>query len=163
MASITKAEALRALLEAVRADLEAAQAAQKQAHEAATHEEARPENDKDTRGLEQSYLARGLAQRVDELVETLGRLRALSAAPLAEGAAIDAPALVTVEDEDGELALYLLVPAAGGTRVEVGGVRVLVVTPQSPVGQALAGRSVDDDVVIKTPKARREVVIVAVE
>src|SRR5579859_3643023 len=32
----------------------------------ATHEQAKPENDKDTRALEQSYLARGQAARVEE-------------------------------------------------------------------------------------------------
>ena len=42
------------------------------ATEGATHSEARPENDKDTRGLELSYLARGQAQRVAELQIVLG-------------------------------------------------------------------------------------------
>jgi len=41
--------------------------AQRTVVEGATHEENKPENDKDTRALEQSYLARGQAQRVVEL------------------------------------------------------------------------------------------------
>ena len=51
------------LLAQLEAALATARAAHKAAVEGATHAEARPENDKDTRGLEQSYLARGVAQR----------------------------------------------------------------------------------------------------
>ena len=41
----------------------------------ATHEEAKPENDKDTRALEQSYLARGQAMRAEQLAEQKEVLR----------------------------------------------------------------------------------------
>ncbi|HEX2686728.1 MAG TPA: hypothetical protein VHN14_08920, partial [Kofleriaceae bacterium] len=44
------------------AALDLAQRAHAAALEGATHAEARAENPKDTRGLEQSYLARGQAQ-----------------------------------------------------------------------------------------------------
>ena len=43
------------------ADLATLEKAQHATQAAATHEEAKPENDKDTRALEQSYLARGQA------------------------------------------------------------------------------------------------------
>ena len=55
-----KAELLGKLEETLRT-LEAAHA---DTREAATHAEAKPENDKDTRALEQSYLARGQAMRI---------------------------------------------------------------------------------------------------
>jgi hypothetical protein len=54
-----KAE-LVTILEGTLAGLERAHA---DARAGATHEEAKPENDKDTRALEQSYLARGQAIR----------------------------------------------------------------------------------------------------
>jgi hypothetical protein len=59
------------------ADLEARERAYRLAREAATHEEAKPENDKDTRALEQSYLARGEAARVEELRASLAEVRAM--------------------------------------------------------------------------------------
>jgi hypothetical protein len=59
------------LIERIAAALEAARAAHRAATEGATHEQARPENSKDTRGLEQSYVARGQAARVAELEASL--------------------------------------------------------------------------------------------
>ena len=68
-AVVDKVEILKLLRERVSADLATMSAAQRAVVDGATHEENRPENDKDTRALEQSYLARGQAQRVVELQE----------------------------------------------------------------------------------------------
>ena len=57
----------RDLVRLLAADLETLERAQQAAIEGATHEEAKPENDKDTRALEASYLARGQAMRLEEL------------------------------------------------------------------------------------------------
>ena len=65
--SSRRKQALRdELLAALAASLATARDAHAAAVEGATHGEARAENDKDTRGLEQSYLARGQAQRVEQ-------------------------------------------------------------------------------------------------
>ena len=77
-----KTEILRLLRESVSADLTTMSAAQRAVVDGATHEENRPENDKDTRALEQSYLARGQAQRVVELQHALERNRAESDAAM---------------------------------------------------------------------------------
>src|ERR1700761_8976870 len=71
-----KPEILKLLSEQVSADLAVMSAAQRTVVDGATHEENRPENDKDTRALEQSYLARGQAQRVVELQDALNKLKA---------------------------------------------------------------------------------------
>jgi hypothetical protein len=55
------------LLGLVSRDLDTLVSALRTTRAGATHEEAKPENDKDTRALEQSYLARGQAARVEEL------------------------------------------------------------------------------------------------
>src|SRR3984957_21184854 len=55
------------LLALLTADLETLERAHRATREGATHEEAKPENDKDTRALAQSYLARGEALRIEEL------------------------------------------------------------------------------------------------
>jgi hypothetical protein len=61
-------EALRIdLLEGIRKDLATLTRTQKDASEGATHSENRAEHAKDTRATEQGYLARGLAERVEEL------------------------------------------------------------------------------------------------
>ena len=152
-----RAELKRALVAAAEAALASARAAHAAAVEGATHSESRAENDKDTRGLEQSYLARGHAARVEELEAALVTLAAL---PLGSPAAtIGLGAVVTVDD-DGARARYYLASWGGG--VTVGG-DVAVVTPQAPIGRALLGRGRGDVVEIRRPGGVREVEIVAID
>lgn len=162
MTQLDKAAVLAALCAVVEADLRAATASQRATHEGATHEESRPENDKDTRALEASYLARGLATRVADLTATLQALKSLSARALDGGAPVSSGALVVLEDDDGRRQTYLVAPLGGGVKARVGGVEVRVVTPQAPLGEALLGKRAGDDVELKTPQGLREMVIVDV-
>lgn len=134
-----KAE-LIALLEATLAGLERAHA---DAREGATHEEAKPENDKDTRALEQSYLARGQAMRIETLKAGLTSLSAMALTPTDS---VKPGALVEAEDEDGETLVYFVAPEGGGTKLKGG---ALVVTPLSPVGAALLGKRAGDEVELR--------------
>ena len=132
-----------ALVERLRAEADKARASARLTREGATHEESRAENDKDTRGLEASYLARGQAKRVEELEEALVRTRTLplddfSARPIGPGALV----LAVVDDDE---RCFFLAPAGGGEKLEVGGATVHVLTAASPVGRALAGKRVDDE------------------
>jgi len=156
-----KATLLAELIDAVAADLDAATLSQKTAHEGATHEESRAENDKDTRGLETSYLARGLAKRVTELQAALNRLKHFEARPFDDDDKVALGALVTLEDDDGSHAHYFVLPAEGGRKLGDDGAPVRVVTPDSPLGKALIGKSLDDDVIVRTPKGTRECVVQA--
>lgn len=124
----------------------------------ATHEEARPENDKDTRALEQTYLARGQAMRVEEVIEQAQVLRYLSLPAFQEGDAIAAGALIELESDDAARCVFLL-PHGGGIEVELDGVTVRVVTPTSPLGKAILGRTVGDDITLRTRGVLREYVI----
>src|SRR4029079_11978947 len=64
------------------------------AREAATHEESKPENDKDTRALEASYLAGAQAARARELKAVLNALSFLPLRAFGAGDPIDLSALV---------------------------------------------------------------------
>lgn len=136
---VTKASIRAELHAALLRTLETARAAHTAAVEAATSDEAKPENDKDTRGLEQSYLARGQAQRVAELEAAASDVAAMKLRAFGVGDAIAMSALVVIE-EDGKQQHYFVAPGGGGT--SVGGVQV--VTPASPIGQALLGKRVAD-------------------
>jgi transcription elongation GreA/GreB family factor len=153
----TSKKALRAelvkKLEATLAVLEEAHAA---ATEGATHEEAKPENDKDTRALEQSYLARGQAQRVASLRAGLAAVGVMSVAAT-DVARVGA--LVEVEDDDGEVARYLLAPDGGGTKLSGG---VQVVTPVSPLGSALVDKRAGDEVDVSLGGRRRQLTVLSV-
>jgi transcription elongation GreA/GreB family factor len=143
----------KALLEALRArvlaDFEAAIASQRDAQEGATHEEARPENDKDTRAIEASYMARGLAKRVADLGEAASLLANLVVVKFGDDDRVAMSALVTVESEDGASTRYFVAPAGGGIKLSIDGVDVAVITPSAPLGQALIGRRTDDEVTLR--------------
>lgn len=137
---------------------EAAQATR----EGATHEEARPENDKDTRAIEASYLAGAQAERVRDLRGVVAAFESLVLRSFVGGEPIAAGALVTVEC-DGTRALYFVAPQGGGVRTRVGTTEVLVITPRSPVGKALLGRVEGDVVEVETQRTLRDYEIVSVE
>lgn len=160
--AVDKNAVLAALRDAVEADLRAVTESQRHTEEAATHEESRPENDKDTRALESSYLARGLAERVAALRAEVSQLATLALRSFGEGAAVALTALVVTVDDDGVRERYFLAPCGGGRRVSVDGVDVQVVTPGSPVGAALLGKRVDDVVELRAGRRTRELEVVAI-
>src|SRR6478736_4959230 len=153
-AAIDKREILRLLRESVSADLRVVV-------DCATHEENRPENDKDMRALEQSYLARGQAQRVVELQDALNLLKALELRAFTTESRIALGALVTLDDGK-DLEHYFIAPAGGGVRVTVDTAEVRVVTPQSPIARALLGKQEGDDFELRTPQGVRECSIASV-
>jgi transcription elongation GreA/GreB family factor len=122
------------------------------AREAATHEEAKPENDKDTRALEASYLAGGQAARVRQIEIDL---KAMQAMPLLDlsGKRIQASAMITLEDEEETRTTYFLASAGGGASIAVGTLSVQVITPQSPRGQALLGRTEGETIEVRRSRA----------
>ncbi|MEO6773633.1 MAG: GreA/GreB family elongation factor [Kofleriaceae bacterium] len=157
MKTAPKAELKAALLRHLEAALAAARVAHASAIEGSTHEEARAENDKDTRGLEQSYLARGQAQRVAELEAAIGDVTALALRTFAAASAIAMSALVTI-DEDGITRQFFVAPAGGGSMLGA----VQVITPSSPLGRALLGKRAGDEVELQLPGASRALAITSV-
>lgn len=132
------------LIERMAEELAQAEASHRATLEGATHEQAKPENDKDTRALEQQYLARGQAERVETMKEHLAEVRLMPTAPLGPDQKIVLGALVELaeEDEDHAGRLLFLAPQGGGTTLAKG--KVQVVTPAAPLGRALMGKVVDD-------------------
>jgi transcription elongation GreA/GreB family factor len=155
---MTDKAALRAeLLETLKGALETARAAHAAAVAGAIDDEARPENDKDTRGLEQSYLARGQAQRVAELEAAVNEVAALALRAFGERDRVALGALVTVEEE-GRAHRFFVAPHGGGTVLADG---TQVVTPVSPLGRALLGRRIEDEVEVRLPGKLRSFAIAA--
>lgn len=126
------------LLRRLQGELDQLEKAHRSAIEAATHDEAKPENSKDTRALEQSYLARGQALRVEDLRRAVLDVAAM---PVRPHEAVGIGALVTA-DEDGEARVLYVAAHGGGSALDGG--RVQVVTPTSPLGRALVGRVAGD-------------------
>ncbi len=134
----------------------------KDAADAATHEENKPENEKDMRATEASYVARGQAERVRELERGLTALSTMMVKTFADGAMIEASAVVEVRHR-GNVVRYLLVPAAGGRRACVEDVEVQTLTTTSPLGEALLGLTAGDEAEVPAPQGMKLYEILRVE
>jgi transcription elongation GreA/GreB family factor len=153
---------LAALVAQVEGEIATMRKAAYDAAEAATHAEAKPENDKDTRALEASYLAAGQAERVRELESALKLLVSLELRDIGPATPICASAVITLEDDDGASSLFFMSPHGGGLRLDLEGKSVQVVTPQSPLGKALLGRLHGDVIELRGKSGLREMTIVDV-
>jgi len=144
------AEALR---DRVTQELRTVRESQQAAQDGAIHEETRQEDPKDTRAIEAQYVARGLAERVEELQKTVAVLTHMRLDAFGADDPIDLTALVGLKNGDGEK-VYFLVPVAGGETLVLQGRTVQTLTPKSPLGLALSGKAVDDDVELDLPGRR---------
>jgi transcription elongation GreA/GreB family factor len=154
---VNKAELKAELIAKVEAEVAALVASHEATLAGATHEEAKPENDKDTRAVEQQYLARGQAARVADAEAGLLSVRAME---LRGGPRAAVGTVLTIEDEDGERGV-LIAPYGGGMKLAAG--KVQVVTPQAPLGRALLGKIEGDEVEVKLGPKARNIVIVGVQ
>ncbi|MGO8998717.1 MAG: GreA/GreB family elongation factor [Polyangiaceae bacterium] len=160
MPTPTKEKLRDELTRLLAADLATRERAHRAAREGATHEEAKPENDKDTRALEQSYLARGEALRIEELKQGLAEVHAMPLRPLREGEPASLGALITAEEDGAALVLWIA-PHGGGSRLADGTVQI--VTPRSPLGRALLGKRAGDECEVRLAGRSRVITIVRAE
>ena len=132
-----------------------------EAAEAASHEENKPENDKDMRSTEASYLAKGQADRVQSLERALKMLTSMPIRNFDSGESIQASALVDVKGPQG-LRTYFVVPAPGGERIDRQGKELHTLATTSPLGQALLGLSAGDEAEVTTPQGQHVHEVIAV-
>ena len=116
------------------------------AYNTATHEENVAENKYDTLGLEASYLAQGQAQRVEECKADLAAFKALEPIEFSDPLPITIGALIVLMDDQGVEQYLFLGPAAGGLKFIYSDIEVTVITPSAPLGQALLGHFVNDEI-----------------
>ncbi|QDK38021.1 GreA/GreB family elongation factor [Bdellovibrio sp. NC01] len=116
--------------------------------EAATHEESKPENEYDTRGLEASYLAGAQSKRIVETEELLVIYKHLEPKMFGPNDPISATALVQVELNDKKM-FFFLMPKGGGLNIDFEGQRIQTITPNSPLGEALLGLKVGQVAIVE--------------
>jgi transcription elongation GreA/GreB family factor len=131
------------------------------AREAATHEEAKPENDKDTRSIEAAYLAGAQADRVAQLEHALSVLQFLALREFGPRDPIASGALVETQS-GGRREILFVLPVAGGLVLEHAGQRVRTITTSSPLGSVLLGNQVEDSIEFESPTGLRHCEILRV-
>ena len=163
-ADVDKRALLRAVTEEIEAEAAVLTRAALDAAEGATHPENKPENSKDMRSTEASYLAAGQAERARDLERAISVLSTMAVRDFAPGDEIALSALVEVAIA-GRPQWLLVAGDGGGRRVEArvagAAVAVQIVTPVSPLGRALVGALVGDEVEVATPQGARVIEIVS--
>ncbi|GAB7027383.1 GreA/GreB family elongation factor [Geotalea toluenoxydans] len=152
---MNKADLLQCIVAQLSHDLEVLFNAAKTAHEAATHSENLPDNKYDTLALEASYVAQGQANRASEIRQAMEVYKQLKLVPM-DGGEIRITALVRLEAEDGASKTIFIGPLEGGLKIAVGRTEVVVITPGSPLGSELMGKTIGDAVQVGIGPNRTE-------
>lgn len=142
---MNKKELIQTFAKYLHEELESLIAAAKATYEAATHEESKPENEYDTRGLEASYLAGAQAKRVGEIREVLHQFQTLEFKNFSSTDPVLSTALVDVSI-NGKNSSLLFMPKGGGVNLRWNDKTIQIVTPHSLLGEAILGSKVGDEV-----------------
>lgn len=117
-----------------------------EAASATTHADAKQEGKYDTRAIESSYLAGAQAERLQDLTQKIQTITRMIFPPQTEALPVRVTSIVCAEDEDSNRSWYMLLPGAGGLKVDARGLTVTILAPESPLGQELLGKFVDEEI-----------------
>lgn len=141
---MTKKEIVQVFTRQLEEEIAALTAAAQATYDEATHEESKPENKYDTRGLEASYLAGAQAKRVVEIREILGLFKNLNFKDFTPTDPVGATALVEVTI-DGKRNTLLLLPKGGGFSLRSEGQNIQIISLTSFLGEAIVGLRAGDE------------------
>lgn len=139
-----KAEIVAALCAGLETELAALERMAAASRDEVGSDETKNEGKYDTRSTEASYLARGLAFRIADLRQVVAWLQLFDASW--RSSVVQAGALIQLDDD-----LLFMAPVGGG-RVRVGDRTVTIISPASPLGEALAGLEPGDVAEIDSPR-----------
>src|SRR4029079_13072981 len=159
---VNKTIIIKKVVTQLAAELESYGKAARAAHAEATHEQSKAENKYDTRGLEAAYLARGQSKQMADPAQAIEQLEKMPLVKFGAKDPVDLGALVEL-DAGGERSFYLIGPKAGGTEIVHEKKTIMVLTPQSPLGEKLVGRKQGDEVQMQFGAALESYRIISVE
>src|SRR3954467_3148563 len=136
---IKKARLLEKIVASLTENLGLLEKAARASHAEATHESSKAESKYDTRGLEAAYLAGGQARQAMEILNAIKLYHSLPVRDFAASDPIDLTAVVEL-DAGGSRSIYFIGPKSGGLELQYDGNEIVVITPQSPLGQNLMGK-----------------------
>ena len=124
------------------------------ARDAAVNDESVAETQYDTIAIEAGYLAQGQSKRVDEFETAIKAFHVLKTQKhivenIESDSAITIGNLVQLEKDEAKSHWFFIAAFAGGFVTQLDQNNITVITPKSPIGQALVGKYCDDDVKIQ--------------
>jgi len=156
-----KQKILAQMIDQLQADLLMLEQAVELARDTATHSDCLGSSKYETMGLEASYLAQGQGIRLLEVERSLSCFKKIKLSDQVT-TAVSLSSLLQLEDDRGSQQMIWLAAVAGGLKVECDDMKVTVVTPQSPLGRALVGKRVGDELEIKIAGVNRSYEILTV-
>jgi transcription elongation GreA/GreB family factor len=129
-----------------RSMLATAEESRKNAIEESRYHKGAMESRYDTFKEEAQYLMSAQDVRIMELNSTIAVLESLLVRPHISSAKAKIFSLVELEDEEGNFALYLILPAGGGIACTVQEQKVTTINESSPLACALIGKAEGEDV-----------------
>ncbi|MBC7658707.1 MAG: hypothetical protein H7249_03280 [Chitinophagaceae bacterium] len=127
------------LLETMKAELHATLSAAETAKEGANHEDAVAKSKYDTHGLELSYLAGSQFERARAAESKIALLQNSFFKDFDEDDEIDLGALVFLQGKGPRPQAYLISDLGAGLDLTLHNEKILVISPESPLGEALMG------------------------
>ncbi len=159
---MNKKKLISAILKRLEQDLNTAITAARAALDEATHPENKAENQYDTRGLEAGYLAGAQAERAAQIEEQILIYKHLEPKAFNAQEPISSTALVEVELNDKKSFVFVM-SKGGGLVLEFEGQAIQVVTPNSPLGEAILGLKSGDVAIVELGARTREYEIISVQ
>lgn len=145
-----KADLILRIIQNLHDELAQAIHAAEEAHAGATHEQSKAETQYDTIGLEHAYLAEGQSRRIDELYLEISKLENWLAPAFTDDDEVYLGACLSLISEDNNDTLSLFITPSGGARNIEG---TQIITPATPLGEALLGKSLED--IVSLPNGKR--------
>ncbi len=158
---ISKRTIVQEIIKLLGQDLENLAGSSASMHADASDEQNKAEDQYDTRGLETAYIASSQARLATETEAAMAAYQALILQKFAPTDLIDLTALVELESR-GASDLYFIGPHRGGLEIKHKETEVLVITPESPLGQQLIGKKTGDRVKLQTRGPAQEFKILSV-
>lgn len=149
---MNKAEIIQAILDQLRSEFENRRASSVKTRSQGNDSENKAEDKYDTRATEENYLADGLSRQALAALQSAAAYEKLPLREFAESEPVDLGALIELSYETGFSASFFVGPAAGGIEIEMDHLSFTVITPDSPLGAKLMGKSVGDR--LDHPRAR---------
>lgn len=158
---ISKRAIVQRIVEQLTEQLAALAGASRAMHADASDEQNKPEDKYDTRGLETAYLASSQARLATETEQALATYQSLALEEFSNKTPIALTALVEL-DSKGTRTFYFLGPKSGGLEIQLKDQEILLITPESPLGQQLLGKKVGDRIQLQTRSPGQEYRVVSI-
>jgi transcription elongation GreA/GreB family factor len=159
---ISKHTIVKQVIKQLAEELETLAGVSRALHADASDEQNKAEDQYDTRGLETAYIASSQARQATATEEALAAYQQLQPVKFTAATPIDLTAVVEL-DARGQRMFYFLGPCSGGLEVKVAGQEILVITPESPMGRQLIGKTAGARFKLQTRGPAQEFKIVSVQ